>query len=301
MTLPAAPLTLDRLNAMPADAFAAALGEIFEYGTWIAQTAADGRPFATVTALHEAMMAALRAAPQDRQLGFLRGHPELGSKVARKGERADLTDASRAEQGLLGLDRLSDEEFARFEQLNADYRKRFAFPFIICVRRHTRDSILARFAQRLGNDAAAEFAAATEEIGHITRLRLVGMVDGPGKPQTEGWLSTHVLDTAHGRPAEGVCVALYEVGASARGLIARGVTDADGRTPAPLMAGGPLRIGTYELQFSVGDYFARLAPAGAGEVFLDVVPVRFAIAEPEAHYHVPLLVTPWSYATYRGS
>ena len=94
------------------------------------------------------------------------------------------------------------------------------------------------------------------------------------------------------------CGTLYEVGASARALIVATATNADGRTDAPLLGGGPLRIGTYELQFSVGDYFGESA---ADPPFLDMVPIRFSIAEPEGHYHVPLLVTPWSYSTYRGS
>jgi 2-oxo-4-hydroxy-4-carboxy-5-ureidoimidazoline decarboxylase len=295
-------MTLDQLNSVDVDAFRGALGDIFEYGAWIAEAAARGRPYATVSALHDAMMAALRAAPRDRQLEFLRGHPELGSKVAREGNlTGDLTDASRAEQGSLGLDHLSDEEFARFERLNAEYQRKFAFPFIICVRRHTRDSILARFGQRTHNDIETELAAAIDEIGHITRLRLNDKVDGPGRPKTDGRLSTHVLDIATGRPAAGVEVTLYEVGASARGLIVRALTNADGRTDAPLIAGAPLRIGTYELQFAVGSYFARAAPASADPPFLDIVPVRFSIAQPEAHYHVPLLVSPWSYSTYRGS
>jgi 2-oxo-4-hydroxy-4-carboxy-5-ureidoimidazoline decarboxylase len=97
-----------------------------------------------------------------------------------------------------------------------------------------------------------------------------------------------------GRPAPGVRIALHEIGESARSLIKETVTNADGRTDAPLIAGEPLRIGTYELMFHMGDYFG-----GAG--FLDTVPIRFSIAEPEGHYHVPLLVTPWSYTTYRGS
>ena len=87
---------------------------------------------------------------------------------------------------------------------------------------------------------------------------------------------------------------MHEIGESARSLIKETVTNADGRTDAPLIAGEPLRIGTYELTFHVGAYFG-----GAG--FLDAVPIRFSIAEPEGHYHVPLLVTPWSYTTYRGS
>lgn len=239
-------------------------------------------------------MAAVRRAPRETQRAFVRQHPELGSKVARA-----LTAASQSEQGELGLDRLSDEEFERFGRLNAAYRERFGIPFVICVRRHTRDSILRNFERRSANDAQAELDTALDEIGLITRLRLVAAVDGPGKPQTDGWLSTHVLDTRDGKPAAGIAIALHEIGASARALLAKVVTNSDGRTDRPLLSGGPLRIGTYELQFFVGDHFAR--STAADPPFLDMVPIRFAIAEPESHYHVPLLVTPWSYSTYKGS
>ena len=289
-------LHLDYLNTCTPDAFTAALGEIFEHSPWVAQAASAKRPFASVAALHTAMVDAVRAAPAERQLAFLQAHPELGSKV---GRAPVLTDASRDEQGGLGLDRLSDEEFERFNRLNAIYRERFGFPFIICVRRHTRDSILRQFERRAGQAKDVEFSNAINEIGLITRLRLVAAVDGPGKPRTQGHLSTHVLDNVRGGPAAGIKVALYEVGASARALIVATITNADGRTDAPLLGGGPLRIGTYELQFTVGDYFS--GPAAADPPFLDVVPIRFSIAEPEGHYHVPLLVTPWSYSTYRGS
>jgi 2-oxo-4-hydroxy-4-carboxy-5-ureidoimidazoline decarboxylase len=286
---------LEDLNTCSRDAFVSALGAVFEHAPWVAEAVFPFRPFPTVAALHDAMMEAVRKAPHDRQFEFVHGHPELGSKVG----RGDLTDASKAEQGSLGLDRLSDHEFARFTRLNAAYRQRFGLPFVICVRRHTRDSILRQFERRSENDPKLEFETALDEIGLITRLRLVGSVDGPGKPQTEGWLSTHVLDTMDGKPAAGVRLELYEIGASARGLVTQAVTNADGRTDQPLLAGGPLRIGIYELQFFVGPHFARLATADPP--FLDMVPIRFAIAEPESHYHVPLLVTPWSYSTYRGS
>jgi 2-oxo-4-hydroxy-4-carboxy-5-ureidoimidazoline decarboxylase len=285
---------LDDLNSCPPDAFAAALGEIFEHSPWVAEAATPQRPFPTVAALHDAMMAVIRAAPADRKLAFLQAHPELGSKL---GRAPVLTQASQDEQGSLGLDRLSDEEFERFDRLNTRYREKFGFPFIICVGRHTRDSILRQFERRVRNQRDVEFANAINEIGLITRLRLVAAVDGPGKPNTEGRLSTHVLDNVRGGPAAGIKVALYEVGASARALIVTVLTNADGRTDAPLLGGAPLRSGTYELQFTVGDYFAGVADPP----FLDVIPIRFSIAEPEGHYHVPLLVTPWSYSTYRGS
>jgi 2-oxo-4-hydroxy-4-carboxy-5-ureidoimidazoline decarboxylase len=291
-------VTLDALNTMSSAEFVAALGDVFEHAPWVAEAAAKARPFASVKALHEAMMDVVRNASADWRIAFVAGHPELAGKLARAGE---MTDASRAEQGSLGLDRLSAAEFDRFAELNGQYRSRFGFPFIVCVRRHTRDSILASFARRLSNTREVEEVTAVSEIGYITRLRLVALVDGPGAPKTDGRLSTHVLDTMNGRPAAGVAISLYEVGASARGLLCETVTNADGRTDTPLFEGGPLRIGTYELQFDIGAYFERGAMATATPAFLGVVPVRFAIAEPEAHYHVPLLASPWSYTTYRGS
>jgi 2-oxo-4-hydroxy-4-carboxy-5-ureidoimidazoline decarboxylase len=116
------------------------------------------------------MMAAVRSATRDEQLAFLRGHPELGGKIARAGA---MTADSVAEQGGLGLNRLSDEAFARFERANAAYAKKFGFPFIVCVRLHkSAESILRVFEQRVDNDPKAEFQAALAEIGHITRLRL---------------------------------------------------------------------------------------------------------------------------------
>jgi 2-oxo-4-hydroxy-4-carboxy-5-ureidoimidazoline decarboxylase len=296
--MPRPPLTLDALNAMPASSFVAAVGEAFEHAPWVAEGAAAGRPYPTVAALHDAMMQAVRSAPPHRVRAFIGGHPELGSRV----KRVDLTDHSQAEQGGLGLDRLSAEEFECFGRLNAAYREKFGFPFIVCVRRHTRDSILRQFELRLRNDTNSERAAALHEIGLITRLRLVDAVDGPGKPTATGRLSTHVLDTVSGRPAPGVKITLHEIGASARALLKETVTNADGRTDAPLISGEPLRIGTYELSFHIGAYFAGTGRPGlADPSYLDVVPIRFSIAEPEGHYHVPLLATPWSYTTYRGS
>ncbi len=117
-----------------------------------------------------------------------------------------------------------------------------------------------------------------------------------------GRLSTHVLDTHAGRPAAGLALELAELDGSGAGrVVARAATNADGRTDAPLIAGRPVPIARYELRFAVGDYFRARGVPLADPAFLDLVPIRFAVAEPEGNYHVPLLVTPWSYATYRGS
>jgi 5-hydroxyisourate hydrolase len=115
-------------------------------------------------------------------------------------------------------------------------------------------------------------------------------------------LTTHVLDTSIGRPASGVEIELHAVAADgAQALVKRARTNADGRTDAPLLAAAEARVGTYELSFHVGAYFRARGALTAEPPFLDVVPIRFAIADPGAHYHVPLAVTPWSYSTYRGS
>lgn len=117
-----------------------------------------------------------------------------------------------------------------------------------------------------------------------------------------GQLTTHVLDTARGRPAGGMVVELWRLADEERTLLVTTRTDANGRTDAPLLAGDALTVGSYELVFAVGAYFAAAREVTvAAPPFLDRVPVRFGVADPAAHYHVPLLVSPWAYSTYRGS
>lgn len=116
-----------------------------------------------------------------------------------------------------------------------------------------------------------------------------------------GKLSTHVLDTAHGRPAAGVAIALYAVGGETRTLLKRAATNRDGRCDAPLLEGEELRAGRYELVFDAGDYFTAQGVALSEPRFLDRVTIAFGVADPAQNYHVPLVVTPWSYSTYRGS
>lgn len=116
-----------------------------------------------------------------------------------------------------------------------------------------------------------------------------------------GHLSTHVLDTVNGRPGAGIAVTLDRLGADgSRERLAEAVTNADGRTDAALLS-GTLMPGAYELTFAIGAYFRDLGSAIPEPAFLDLVPIRFGIAEPEGRYHVPLLASPWSYSTYRGS
>lgn len=116
-----------------------------------------------------------------------------------------------------------------------------------------------------------------------------------------GYLTTHVLDTARGCPAEGIKIALYRVSGNSHRKIAETVTNDDGRTDAPILPAEKFKIGTYELVFFAGDYLRRTGQANDDILFLDQVPIRFGMSDPDAHYHVPLLLSPFGMSTYRGS
>ncbi|MBL4916105.1 hydroxyisourate hydrolase [Szabonella alba] len=116
-----------------------------------------------------------------------------------------------------------------------------------------------------------------------------------------GRLTTHVLDTARGKPAAGVRITLYRISGDMRHKIGETVTNADGRSDAPMLAGADLTEGSYELVFAAGDYLRATGQAAKGVLFLDEIPIRFGISDAGAHYHVPLLISPFAYSTYRGS
>ncbi len=292
-------ISLADLNAADEANFIEALANVVEYSPWIAEQLAAKRPFASLQQLHAALIAAIQAAEPEAQLALLRAHPDLANKTQRA---AGLTAESTDEQNSAGLDRLSDAEYAAFERVNTAYRDKFGFPYIVCIRRHTKDSVLRDFETRLPNIAKTEIRRAIEEIGRISALRLDQLVAAEDKLKVHGRLSTHVLDNHAGKPAPGIPVELIELSALGEDrVIARTVTNADGRTDQPLIGGRPLPIGRYELRFNVASYYASRNVALSDPPFLDEIPLRFAISEPENHYHVPLLVTPWSYATYRGS
>jgi OHCU decarboxylase len=171
--MPTETLTIAQVNALDRADFVARLGFLFEGSPWVAEAAWPARPFGDREELHAALCAAMYVASRERHLALIRAHPDLAGKAAIAGE---LTPESTREQSSAGLDRLTREEFARFTELNAAYRERFAFPFIICVREHTKASILGQFAERLGHSHEQEIATALGEIAKIARLRLFDLV-----------------------------------------------------------------------------------------------------------------------------
>jgi 2-oxo-4-hydroxy-4-carboxy-5-ureidoimidazoline decarboxylase len=165
----ALPGGLAALSRLDRRAFTMALGSVCEHSPWVAARAWEARPFATVARLHAAMRDVLRTASKEEQLTVLRAHPPLAGRAVRP---RGLTAFSAAEQSGAGLERLTAREAARFDRLNAAYRARFGFSFIICVRNHTRDGILDALAQRLGNPVASEVSTALREVSEIMRHRL---------------------------------------------------------------------------------------------------------------------------------
>lgn len=167
-------MRLDDLNALDRAAFTAALGDVFEHSPWIVEAAWTHRPFASLDALLEACAGVIAAAGEEAQVALLRAHPDLAGKAARAGA---LTEASTAEQAGAGLDRMDEEQYARFHALNDGYRETFGFPFIIAVKGLNREDILAAYERRVGNDRESELATATDQVLRIARFRIQALLD----------------------------------------------------------------------------------------------------------------------------
>ena len=171
----AAPMPLAELNALGRAAFVAALAEVFEHSPWVAELVAPERPFASVSELHAAMVDAVAGAGIARQMALLRAHPELAGQAAVRGE---LTPESTREQAGAGLAHCTPDEFARLQQLNRAYSDKFGFPFIVAVKGLDRAAIIARCAERLASDRAAEIHTALDQVARIARFRLEAMISG---------------------------------------------------------------------------------------------------------------------------
>jgi OHCU decarboxylase len=167
---PQARISLAEINTMPREQFVLQFGGVLEHSPHFARRAAEARPFADFEEVHAAFSSAIDHAPAEEKITLLRAHPDLADRMAR------LTGASTNEQASAGLDALVEVELEEFKRLNATYRERFEFPFIICARLNSKDAILAAFRERLDHSSEQEFATALAEVKKIARLRLLDLI-----------------------------------------------------------------------------------------------------------------------------
>jgi len=331
-------LSMAEVNALDRDAFVARFGGVFEHSPWVAEAAWESRPFASAVALLDTMLRVVRNAPEERRMALIKAHPDLGARLAmteastREQQGAGLDRLTPAEYGeLSALNRAYAAKFGfpfilavrgkTKEEIVAAMRARLG---------RSEEEERCESMDQIGRIAAFRIADLVEEAAGTAAREIAGGADatletaagvggpaeaaggaagtaaarglaGPGAGGPSGRLTTHVLDVMRGRPAAGMRIELFRLGEGvslSREKLRDVRTNADGRTDGPLLAGEALRAGVYELVFHAGDYFREV---GADIGFLDEVPVRFRIADPDAHYHVPLLAAPGGYSTYRGS
>jgi len=308
------PAGLAALNALPADAARQRLLACCSSARW-ADEMVSGRPYASAGELLARSDRAVAGLAQADLEQALAGHPRIGRPSGPAG------GWSRREQA--GVQSAGPATIQALAEGNEAYERRFGHIYLVCASGRDGAQLLALLRERLGNDPATEWEVVRGELGQINRIRLGRLLDeslGPAATATTSVITTHVLDTARGVPAAGIAVRLDRVSLADPGEppgdtsaekseeIGRARTDADGR----IRAIGPAKLpaGTYRLTFGTGDYFGVFYapsppgpdPAGQpGAAFFPEVAVTFVIDGETPHYHVPLLLSPFGYSTYRGS
>lgn len=286
-------IEMSEVNRMPNVAFCDYFSGVFEKTPWIPAAVVMLRPFPSKQALLQAMADALARAEPAQKVALLQAHPVLGGQAAKRGE---VTMHSKAEQAGLGLDRMQGEEDEAFAALNQAYLDRFGYPFIIAVRgQRDRRAILNALRQRFDSPPEAERDRALAEVVKIAGFRLDGLIaedETVGSPLS---LSLHVLDTASGTAGVGLAFTFALIEADeARTPLAAAVTNEGGRWSFDQPAA--LRPALYELIFQAGAYQATLGR----DSFYDRIALRFTMKAAGGHYHIPLILSPFGYSTYRG-
>lgn len=291
---------LKDVNEMAERLFQETLGWVFEHSPWVMERVGEKRPFSSWEVLLLRMEeAVLLEASQEEQLTLLRAHPDLGGRL-------EMSQASVQEQKGAGLDQLEPAEYIRFSACNQAYTDKFQIPFIMAVRGQSKDVILAAMRRRLEGEQAEEVERALREVVKIAQFRLWDTLEKRLVQRLSGEagrITTHVLDLSLGQPAAGLRIELWQLdrleqAASGNGgtRLAEAVTGADGRLQEPLVEGTALVTGSYRLVFHASDYFA-----GRSSTVFDRIVVDFTLQDASQHYHIPLLIAPGGYSTYRGS
>lgn len=279
------------LDALPEPEAVAAFLRCCGSRRW-AQAMASGRPYPDASALFAAAERAFERLAREDWLEAFSHHPRIGDRGS-LAERFPATAGwSAGEQA--GVAGAGEQLLEALLRANREYEARFGYIFIVCATGRSAAQMLALLRERLPNGEDAELALAAAEQRKITALRLQKLIaEVPGVSA----ITTHVLDTSLGRPARDVAVTLERRESDAWIELGRGRTDGDGRCRELLPAGVALQPATYRLSFESGAYFgARGTPA-----FYPQVSIVFEVREPAQHHHVPLLLSPFGYSTYRGS
>jgi len=243
-------MKLSEINALDRSAFVAALGAVFEHAPWVAAAVWSQRPFASVGTLHAAMVRAVSAAPEERQLALLRAYPELAGKAAGRGE---LTAASRREQSAAaGLTQGSADELERLQALDSAYSEKFGFPFVLALNGLDRSAIIERLAERLEHDPHRELREALQQIALIARLRLEAMIDdGDDANASDAAPTADLVDEI--RPVDQVLPLAHMATLGLQHMLVMYA----GAIAVPLIVGGGLRLPRDQIAFLVNaDLFA---------------------------------------------
>jgi hydroxyisourate hydrolase len=285
-------MRLADLNTLDDQAASRALLRCCGSSRWAAQMAA-ARPFAGVEALASTADAIWRALAEADWLEAFAAHPRIGSG------RAGGSGWSDDEQA--GVAGAAEQTRHRLEEVNRHYEARFGYIFIVSATGKTADEMLVLIERRLRHRPGDELRIAAEEQRKITRLRLRKLIDPArdiGMTTTHvGMITTHVLDISRGVPAVGITVILELRQSSAWAPIGRGITDENGRVNT-LTTEGRLAPGTYRLTFDIGSFHRE---QGLSVSFFPEVKITFNVRDPDEHFHLPLLLSPFGYSTYRGS
>ena len=295
-------MSINSLNVLPPAEAEAAFLACCGSRAW-ARWMESRRPYADAADLLETADRVWESlAPADWREAFA-AHPRIG-ETRKDGEERFRRWSAAEQSGATGADAAVRAELAEANRL---YDQRFGHIFIVCASGKTAEEMLALLRQRLGNDADTELRIAAEEQRKITRLRLEKLAAEVAEPVLEApamhGITTHVLDTARGKPASGVPVVLetLEISSGTEGgawrELARAVTDGDGRVRPLLPAGTALVPGTYRITFAIGAWFRDQEIEG----FYPEAAIVFDVRDAGQHYHVPLLLSPYGYSTYRGS
>ncbi len=293
---------LEWLNALDAAAARAELLRCCGSVAWASRMAA-ARPFTDEAALLAAADVIWWGVDRDDWLEAFSAHPRIGSRKDVEAKRGAERRWSEGEQS--GANDASRDVLDALAAANAEYEAKFGHVYLVCATGKRADEMLEICRARLSNDAATELRVAAEEQRKITRIRLGKLLaEHAAAPATRGTMhrasiTTHVLDTARGRPAKGLAIVLERrssaeaSGEAAFREVGRGVTDDDGRLKT-LVPEGAFEPGTYRLTFDVKSYLGE-------DAFFPEAVITFVVRDASQHHHVPLLLSPFGYSTYRGS